>query len=202
MARTDSGARKKILNAALRQFAECGFAGASVQQIADDAQMTKPVLYYHFGNKAGLFHALIDWAHDERLRLMHSAAERGADLPTRLVEILAATFEFVRRNRALTRLAFSTAFAARGEVPEEANCIERGKRHYDYIHNLVREGLQERTLDRSFDSEALAMGVYGMMNFHVMVHLVMPEHTLTRRKAEQIVRLFLQGAEAPRGSKN
>ncbi len=196
MARPDTGARRKILESALRQFAERGFAGASVQKIADDAQVTKPVLYYHFGNKAGLYHALIDWAHEERLRLTQSAAERGQDLPAKLVEILAATFEFVRRNRELTRLAFSTAFAARGEVPEEAQCHERGKRSFDYIHRLVRAGLKERTLDRSFDSESLAMAVYGMMSFNVMVHLLLPDHSLTRRKAEQIVRLFLVGAAA------
>lgn len=196
MARPDTGARRKILESALRQFAERGFAGASVQKIADDAQVTKPVLYYHFGNKAGLYHALIDWAHEDRLRLTQSAAERGKDLPAKLVEILAATFDFVRRNRELTRLAFSTAFAARGEVPEEAQCHERGKRSFDYIHQLVRAGLKERTLDRSFDSEALAMGVYGMMSFNVMVHLLLPDHSLTRRKAEQIVRLFLAGAAA------
>ena len=196
MARPDTGARRKILDSALRQFAERGFAGASVQQIADDAQVTKPVLYYHFGNKAGLFRALIDWAHEERLRVTQSAAERGTDLPAKLVEILAATFDFVRRNRELTRLAFSTAFAARGEVPEEAKCHERGKRSFDYIHQLVRDGLKERTLDRSFDSEALAMGVYGMMSFNVMAHLLLPDHSLSRRKAEQIVRLFLAGAAA------
>ena len=196
MARPDTGARRKILEAALRQFAECGFAGASVQQIADDAHVTKPVLYYHFGNKAGLYHALIDWAHEERLRVTQSAAERGKDLPAKLVEILAATFEFVRRNRELTRLAFATAFAARGEVPEEAKCHERGKCIFDYIHQLVRAGLKERTLDRSFDSEDLAMAVYGMMSFNVMAHLLLPDHSLTRWKAEQIVRLFLAGAAA------
>lgn len=202
MARPDSGARQKILDAALRQFAERGFAGASVQQIADKAKVTKPVLYYHFGSKAGLFRALIEWAHEERLRLTQSAAGRGGNLPAKLVEILAATFEFVRKNRELTRLSYSTAFAARGEVPVEAKCHERGKCIFDYIQELVRDGVKERTLSRNFDSEALAMGIFGVMNFNVMVHLLFPDYALTRRKAEKIVELYLRGAEAPRRHRN
>src|SRR5579863_10327168 len=64
--------RGEIMRAALKRFAYSGYAAASVQQIVDDAKVSKPALYYYFRDKAGLFQALVDEAHDDRLRLMEA----------------------------------------------------------------------------------------------------------------------------------
>src|SRR5690242_20353044 len=103
--------QQQILDAALRRFASCGYAGTSVQDIVDAARVTKPTLYYYFPNKAGLYQALVASAHDERYRLMQEAAARGATLEQQLVEILAALFDYTRKHRELMRVAFATAFA-------------------------------------------------------------------------------------------
>lgn len=56
----DYGTRRRILDAAVVLFAEKGYASTSVREIVDRAGVTKPVLYYHFGNKEGLLQAIID----------------------------------------------------------------------------------------------------------------------------------------------
>ena len=104
MDKLDSQTRGKILRSALKHFAECGYAGASVQAIVDAARVTKPTLYYYFKSKAGLFQALIDWAHDERYRLMCEASEGVGELSSQLTEVLAALFEFINGNRSLMRI--------------------------------------------------------------------------------------------------
>ena len=53
MAKAVPDTRKLILRAALKQFANAGYAATSVQQIVDDARVSKPALYYHFADKAG-----------------------------------------------------------------------------------------------------------------------------------------------------
>ena len=90
------------------------YAGASVSGIVRAARVAKPALYYYFNNKAGLYQALLDYALDERYRLMQEAVVRGRTLHEKLVEILAALFEFMSENRELMRLAFATAFASAG----------------------------------------------------------------------------------------
>jgi membrane fusion protein (multidrug efflux system) len=67
MAKVDSSTRDKSLHSALKIFADCGYAASSVEAIVDAARVTKPTLYYYFQSKAGLFQALIDLAHDERI---------------------------------------------------------------------------------------------------------------------------------------
>ena len=154
MLTTDSSTRHQVLQAALRKFADCGYEGTSVQDIVEAAQVTKPTLYYYFGNKAELYQALVDYAHEERRRLMQAAAERGDTLAGKLVEILAAVFDFLQNNRDLMRIAFATAFAAPGELPAEIHYVDKCSRNFEFIHELIRRGqatgelLEHRDNDR------------------------------------------------------
>ena len=188
--------RGEILHAALKRFAHSGYAAASVQQIVDDAKVSKPALYYYFSDKAGLFQALVDEAHDERLRLMQAAVARGKDLKTQLVEILTASFDFLQRNRELMRIAFATAFASPGEVPEGLRYSEKCERNFEFIHGLMKKGLAASALDKRFDSRELAYGFYGQLNAYLVSQLLMPDCRLNRDTARSIVELFLAGAAA------
>jgi len=194
MQATDSDTRQLVLQAALKKFADCGYEGASVQDIVQAAKVTKPTLYYYFDNKAELYQALVDYAHDERFRLMQAAAERGRTVAEKLVGILTALFEFLQENRDLMRIAFATAFAAPGEVPAGVRYLEKCSRNFEFIHALIKRGQSSGELDRRFDSKELAFGIYGQLNMYVMAHLLMPDCKLNRQTAERIVELFLAGA--------
>lgn len=54
----DVGGRERLLTAAHRIFARKGYAATTVRDLVRAASVTAPVLYYHFGNKEGLFLAL------------------------------------------------------------------------------------------------------------------------------------------------
>jgi TetR/AcrR family transcriptional regulator len=197
---SESATRRQLLRAALKSFAANGYAATSVQQIVDAAQVSKPALYYYFGDKAGLFQALVDQAHDERYRVMSDAAERGRTIAEKLEEMVAAVFQFSLRNQALMRLAFATAFAASGEAPGHNRCREKGRRNYEFIRSLIQLGQASQELDRHFSVDELAMGIYGQLNTYVMVRLLVPDCPLDRAAAKQIVRLFMQGAARRSGA--
>jgi AcrR family transcriptional regulator len=199
--KADSKTRRHILRAALKHFANAGYAATSVQAIVDDARVSKPALYYHFRDKAALFQALVNEAHDERYEVVRQAAARGKDLRGQLVEILAALFDYFHKNRDLTRIAFSTAFAAPGEVPAALCYLDKCQRNFDVVHSLVKQALARKELDRRFDSRELAYGFYGQGHFYIVSHLMMPNYRLNRRAAERIVDLFLAGAGAKKKGK-
>ena len=52
--------KEKILDIALRLFSSKGYEGTGIQEIVDKAGITKPTLYYYFGNKEGVVSAIID----------------------------------------------------------------------------------------------------------------------------------------------
>jgi len=190
--------RRQILAAALKRFANGGYAATSVQQIVSDAKVSKPALYYYFHDKAGLFQALVSEAHDERLQVVQQAAARGRDFRGQLVEILAGLFDYFHKNHDLTRIAFATAFAAPGEVPPDLHYLDRCQRNLEFIRLLIRQAQAAGELGDRFDSRDLAYGYYGLAHFFIASHLLMPDYRLNRRSAERIVDLFLTGAGAKR----
>ena len=191
--------RRQILEAALKRFANGGYAATSVQQIVGDAKVSKPALYYYFRDKAGLFQALVNEAHDERFQVVQQAAARGQGVRGQLAEILASLFEYFHKNRELTRIAFATAFAAPGEVPPDLCYLDRCQRNLEFIRSLIRRAQAAGELDNRFDSRDLAYGFYGQAHLYITAHLLMPDYRLDRQTAERIVDVFLTGAGAKPG---
>ena len=188
--------RRQILRAALKRFANGGYAATSVQQIVGDAKVSKPALYYHFRDKADLFQALVSEAHDERLKVVQAAAARGRGARGQLVEIVAALFDYFHKNRELTRIAFATAFAAPGEVPPGLRYLDRCQRNLEFMRSLIKRAQANGELSRRFNCRDLAYGFYGQAHLYIASHFLMPDYRLNRRAAERIVDLFLTGAGA------
>ena len=186
--------RIEILRAALKRFADAGYSATSVQQIVDDAKVSKPALYYHFADKAGLFQALVSEAHDQRYRVLQEAVARGGDFRQQAENILIGLFAYFRENRELMRIAFATMFAAPGELPENLSYADKCARNFEFIHTLIKRAQKNGGLDKHFDSEALAFGFYGMANFYLVAHLVAPVCEPDQLTAKKIVELFLAGA--------
>ena len=199
-ATNNSETRQQILRAALKHFANGGYAATSVQQIVGAAKVSKPALYYHFRDKAALFEALVNEAHDGRFRVVQEAVARAKDFPGQLREALVALFDYFQKNRELTRIAFSTAYAAPGEIPLGMNHLGKCKRNLDFIHALIKRAQAAGELDNRFDSWELAYGFYGQTNFYITAHLLMPGFRANRKAAERVVELFLVGAGAKKRS--
>lgn len=194
MIKTEGSGREQILNAALKQFAAKGYAGTSMRDIIAGTGFTLPTIYYHFGNKAGIYKALVDTAFDEAYQRMQTAAARRSDLEAQLVEIALAMFNFVRERRELTRLAFATLFAAPEELPAELREAEKRQRNLGFIEQLIAGAMAARNVNPSFNAHELAEGIYAAITFQVMQSLLDPGPPPTRRQAARMVRLFFEGA--------
>ena len=195
MKRDSANVREQILKAGLKLFAERGYAGASVNDIIEATKVTKPVLYYHFESKAGLYKALLDEAFDDGYRRMQEAAQRATEINAQLVEVFDSQFEFLRRRRDLVRLAIGATFAAPGELPRGINSIEKGARNFEFVHTIVRQAQERGELSSAFSSLELAHGIYGALCFHLMAGAVEPQFQLSRQTARRILTLFLEGAK-------
>ncbi len=67
--------REKLLNAALEQFAERGFYGASIAQIAGELDLTKQALLYYFKRKEDLYAEVLKRIADRLLAAMHDGVK-------------------------------------------------------------------------------------------------------------------------------
>ncbi len=84
-----SSTRERVLQAADRLWGERGVRGASLEDIARDASVTKPTVYYYFPDKSALFTAAVCSVLEEHGAGLKTAARRGNRARDRLVSALA-----------------------------------------------------------------------------------------------------------------
>ncbi len=79
-ARNRAAKEARILQAAFRIFSLAGYAGASMDAIADAARVSKPTLYQYYGSKEALFAAMMDSARDVMLEPFGASGSMVAQL--------------------------------------------------------------------------------------------------------------------------
>ena len=82
--------REQLLDIGRKLFAEKGFEGTSVEEIAATAGVSKPVVYEHFGGKEGLYAVVVDHELQKLLQAMTSALSTGGR-PREVLEVAALT---------------------------------------------------------------------------------------------------------------
>jgi len=111
--------REQLLNVALEVFAHQGFHGTAMNDVAEAAGVTKPVLYQHFQSKRQLYLALLDEV-GQRLRQTIEKAGSDSGGPRAQVEAgFRAYFRWVRDDRDSFLLLFGSG-ARRDEEFAEA----------------------------------------------------------------------------------
>ena len=202
MGKTASDPRQRLLEAGLKQFANRGYAGTAVQDITEEAKVTKPTLYYYFESKEGLFQALVDQAMDERLRLMRQAAPPEMETVDQLTGIIVAVTDFARRQPDLLRLCFSIAFAAPGEIPSGFKKHHKMHESYQFVREIIKTGLERKDLNTTFNVDELTQAYFHLIQHSTVLavfeskipnmnaQVCLPE----RMKPRRMVELFLHGA--------
>jgi len=74
---TAADRREQLIATACRLFAERGYDGTSVEEVAARADVSKPVVYEHFGGKEGLYAVVVDREVRSLLSMMQSALTAG-----------------------------------------------------------------------------------------------------------------------------
>lgn len=100
--------RAQLLEAASEVFAAQGYHAAGMDDIANLAEVSKPVLYQHFGSKLELYLALLDDACERLVELVRQALASTEDNAERVVATMTAFYQLVSSQRAGFRLIFES----------------------------------------------------------------------------------------------
>jgi AcrR family transcriptional regulator len=101
--------RRQLLDVACDVFAAGGFHGTSMDEIAEAAGVTKPVLYQHFPSKRALYAELLGDVETRLLDRIRRATEQARSGRARVEAGFAAYFRFVTDNASGFRLLFGAS---------------------------------------------------------------------------------------------
>lgn len=163
-----NGRRGEILRSAARVFMERGFDRASMDEIAREAGLTKPGLYYHFASKTELLFAVMTFAMDELERETFAAMAQASTPLQKLRAILHTHAWLITRekDRAFT-LLISTELGSLES--EDRRLVVQRLRSYRVLiqttlEQLAEEGALRPGLDPSVGAHTL-MGMVAWLSF-------------------------------------
>ncbi|MCA1726593.1 MAG: TetR/AcrR family transcriptional regulator [Actinobacteria bacterium] len=105
--------REQLIRVGREVFAERGYEGTAIEEIAERAKVSKPVIYEHFGGKEGLHAVIIDRAVQDLMGRLQRALEAGH--PREAVVHAAETFlGFVEEEASAFRVLVQDAPAGSG----------------------------------------------------------------------------------------
>ena len=186
----EANARQRLLETATALFAEKGYAGTSVREIVGKAGVSKPVLYYYFKSKEGLFYAILEWAVDVQQNILSEIFEARGTVLERLIFLYRRVYEGIKQYKSLYLMIHGLIYGPPQGVPEYD--FARYQRYMlDAVKRIYTEGVPSGEV-RNVDAEEVAFLVLGLMDFSLNMDMVLPELADAHRP-ERLLRIAFQG---------
>ncbi|OEV11938.1 TetR/AcrR family transcriptional regulator [Streptomyces nanshensis] len=148
--------RNQLLGAAQEVFVAQGYHAAAMDDIADRAGVSKPVLYQHFPGKLDLYLALLDQHCESLLEAVRAALASTTDNKQRVAATMDAYFAYVEDEGGAFRLVFES------DLTNEPAVRDRVDRVSLECAEAVSDVIAEDTKLSRDQSMLLAVGLCGM----------------------------------------
>ncbi|MGH3508777.1 MAG: TetR/AcrR family transcriptional regulator, partial [Nocardioidaceae bacterium] len=117
--------RAQLLDAALEVFAAQGYHSAAMDDIAERAGVSKPVLYQHFPGKLDLYLALLDRSCDTIIDATRAALVSTHDNKQRVAATMHVFYDYVASAEGAFRLVFESDLTNEAAVRERVDRVTR-----------------------------------------------------------------------------
>jgi TetR/AcrR family transcriptional regulator len=187
----ESGARERLLTAALNLFNEKGYSATSVREIVEAAGVTKPVLYYYFGNKEGIYVELMDSSYSTFESLVAGVEAVDGSAEEKIIAFCSNLFEASKQRLPLVRLIYSMYYGP-----------PQGAPHFDFerysmqmlevIQQMVGGGVANGELTENNVAD-VSRAIMAIVTSAVNEQLTRLEYKLDRDGMVRTLRLLMSG---------
>ncbi len=161
------GTRRNIIEVATKEFADKGFSGARVDEIAARTKTSKRMIYYYFGGKEGLYIAVLEQSYrnirsiEATLDLAHKPPEDA------LRKLVAFTFDYQNAHPEFIRLVMNEnvlngIYVARSKAIQLLNVAV-----IDALRELLARGQRDGAFRSDIDPIDLHMSISALCFFNV-----------------------------------
>ena len=193
----DGSVRRKLLAGASELFTRKGYAATTVREIVAAAGVSKPVLYYYFHSKEGIYLELMRETFAQADILLASALEERGTASEKLMRFFDQAFSLFLENVQGVRVMYAIYYGPHQGAP----FFDFESYHFKVrqtIHRLVEEGIRQGEFRRG-RVEDMTWAILGALNVAIEVHLGHPEISLGRKDLARVLKVILQGIWARKG---
>jgi len=159
--------KEEILDAAKKVFFEKDLATATVDEIAEAAELSKGTLYLYYKSKEDMYLGVMMRGMEELYKEFERIELSTASTVKKLIELGSIYKEYFIEHRKFFRMIhFLQAPQFHKQVSEEMkqNCDLEGQRLWNVINNILQNGVKEGVLRPNFNPMELAVILWSNMN--------------------------------------
>ena len=186
-----SARRKQLLGAAQEVFVAQGYHAAAMDDIAERAGVSKPVLYQHFPGKRELYLALLDQHANDLVKKVREALATTTDNKKRVAASVAAYFAFVDGEGTDGEGGFRLVFES--DLRNDPAVRERVERMTQECVDALTETIAHDTGYRAEEAQLLSVALAGLMEDGARWWLASEGRITKERAMELLVGLTWRG---------
>ena len=191
--RSDSDVRERIFTSALRHFSDKGYAATSLREVSLDAQTTKPMIYYYFKSKEGLYSSIVQEILEEMATVIREGLPMEAAYEQQVMAYCERYLGHFLDNEHVIALVLREVFGL-GGAPMDAFAQTLGARVRQPLDEILRAGMEAGTFQKDHVS-ATSTAITGILNMFVLAH-VFGGAPIDREAPLQQVAYYLRGLRA------
>ncbi len=172
--------RLQLLGAARDVFVAQGYHAAAMDEIAERAGVSKPVLYQHFPGKLELYLALLDESANELVKIMSEALSSTSDNRQRVPATFKAFYDYVADAREAFRLVFES------DLSNEPAVRARVEHAMYECADMVSQFIREDAGVSNEEAHLLGMALVGMAQVSARYWLT-TNQAIPKDAAEQLM---------------
>lgn len=201
----DPEVRARIAAAAEEMFAANGFDGAAIRDIARAAGVNSAMIHYYFGNKEGLYLALLEGAASKVRALLIDTTRESGSIADRLARFVDAYAAYMLSQPNLARILYREMLTGARHIRQIAQ--QYASTNYTMLRSVIADGIKRNEL-RQMDAELAPISLMGMVVIFQFLRPIISvalgkteyDQRFVKRVAAHTIDLFLHGAVAgPRG---
>lgn len=190
----DAEKRQKIIDSAIRVFANRGFANTKIQDIANEAEVAHGTIYLYFKSKDELFMSIFQEKLAELIEYINTEIQKEENAKTKFKRMVTIQLDIIESNPDLTKLIL-IEFPRTGNFLNDRN-VNVLSNYIDMIVKLLDDGVKEGTFSISIAIEITATMIYAGMQGIATRWLLDGMSYRLNELNNQIAEMFLKGIES------
>ena len=190
----------RILNAAVRVFAENGFHQATISQIAREAGVADGTIYLYFKNKKDILSHFFNHTTREVFDRFRDAVDQEDGAENKLRSLIRTHLAEFQKYRDMAVVFQREALLARQVGEEDIKAITR--MYLEILDEIIRDGQREKTIRKQIPRGLAKRFILGAINEVINTWVVSGEGRDLVKMADPLVDLCLEGIARPPGQES